>query len=116
MDNRLVHPDILVRNGDTFILGGDTLRAFLSPGHSRGSICYAIDTMLFSGDVLFYQWVGRTDLPGGGGWDKMVESVRRLYAILPEKTIVYPGHGQSTDIGSEKRKNQRISEHGAQKK
>jgi glyoxylase-like metal-dependent hydrolase (beta-lactamase superfamily II) len=114
--DRKVHPDIFVKDGDTFLFGGDTLRAFLSPGHSRGSICYAIDTMLFSGDVLFYRTVGRTDLPGGGGWDKLVESVRRLYRIMSEKTIVYPGHGPATDIGSEKRENPRVSEHGAQKK
>jgi hydroxyacylglutathione hydrolase len=114
--HRMVHPDIFVEDGDIFLFGGDTLRAFLSPGHSRGSICYDIDTMLFSGDVLFYRRVGRADLAGGGGWDKLVESVRRLYLILPEKTIVYPGHGQSTDIGSEKRENPWVSEHGAQRK
>jgi glyoxylase-like metal-dependent hydrolase (beta-lactamase superfamily II) len=72
--------------------------------------------MLFSGDVLSYRSVGRTDLPGGGGWERMVESVRRLYTILSEKTIVYPGHGQTTDIASEKRNNPRVSEHSAQKK
>ncbi len=114
--HRKVRADIIVKDGDAFVLGGDTLRAILSPGHSRGSICYAIDTMLFSGDVLFYRRVGRADLPGGGGWDKLVESVRRLYTILPAKTIVYPGHGQSTDIGSEKRENPRVSEYRAEKK
>ena len=114
--SRMVHPDIFVEDGDAFLFGDDTLRAFISPGHSRGSVCYAIDTMLFSGDVLFYRGVGRADLPGGGGWDKLVGSVRRLYRILPDKTIVYPGHGQPTDIGSEKRENPRVSEHGAHKK
>jgi glyoxylase-like metal-dependent hydrolase (beta-lactamase superfamily II) len=113
---RMVHPDIFVKDGDRYPFGGDTLRAILSPGHSRGSICYAIGTMLFTGDVLFYRRVGRTDLPGAGGWDKLVESVLRLYTMLPEETIVYPGHGQASDIGSEKRENPRVSGHDVNKK
>jgi len=111
-----VQPEVFVKGGDVILLGSDTVRAILSPGHSRGSICFAVDTMLFSGDVLFNGSVGRTDLPGGGGWDSLVVSVRRLYASLPDESIVYPGHGPPTILGTEKRENPRISERQAQRR
>jgi len=72
--------------------------------------------MLFSGDVLMYRSVGRTDLAGTGAWEKMVESVRRLYSSLPDAAIVYPGHGQTTDIGSEKIQNPKISQESVPRK
>ncbi len=107
-------PAMFVKDGDVFQLGDAEIRAFLSPGHSRGSVCYQAGKMLFSGDVLFYRNVGRTDLAGSGGWDAIVKSVRRLYSTLPDDTLVYPGHGQSTDIGSEKNQNPRVSQNSAQ--
>ncbi len=108
-------PAVFVKDGDVFQLGDARIRAFLSPGHSRGSLCFHAGKMLFSGDVLFYRSVGRTDLAGGGGWEAIVRSVRRLYSTLPDDTIVYPGHGQSTDIGSEKNQNPKVSQHSAQR-
>lgn len=101
-------PDIYVEDNQIFKLGKNEIRAILSPGHSRGSICYYAGNMLFSGDVLFYRSVGRTDAPGMS-WEKIVESVRRLYAELPDSTVVYPGHEQLTDIGSEKKFNSRVT-------
>jgi glyoxylase-like metal-dependent hydrolase (beta-lactamase superfamily II) len=107
-------PAIVVKDSDVFRLGDAEIRAFLSPGHSRGSVCYQAGKMLFSGDVLFYRNVGRTDLAGSGGWDAIVKSVHRLYSSLPDDTTVYPGHGQSTDIGSEKNQNPKVSLHSTQ--
>jgi glyoxylase-like metal-dependent hydrolase (beta-lactamase superfamily II) len=66
-----------------------------------------VEDVLFSGDVLFYRQVGRTDLLGGSE-ENLIKSVRRLYNELPEKTKVYPGHGEFTDIGTEKVKNEKI--------
>jgi glyoxylase-like metal-dependent hydrolase (beta-lactamase superfamily II) len=63
--------------------------------------------MLFSGDVLFKRRVGRTDLLHGSP-DEMILSVRKLYNVLPDETIVYPAHGEYTDIGSEKNENSEI--------
>ena len=63
---------------------------------------------MFSGDVLFHRRVGRTDLPDGSKAE-IISSVRRLYAELPEETLVCPGHGEFTDIGSEKRYNQEVT-------
>ncbi len=101
-------PDIYLEDNQIYKLGNLEIRTFLSPGHSSGSICFLVRDVLFSGDVLFYRQVGRTDLMGGSKED-IVRSVRRLYAELPEATKVYPGHGEFTDIGSEKEKNEEVT-------
>jgi glyoxylase-like metal-dependent hydrolase (beta-lactamase superfamily II) len=66
-----------------------------------------VEDVLFSGDVLFHRQVGRTDLLGGSK-ERLVESVRKLYAELPDTTKVYPGHGEFADIGTEKAKNEEV--------
>ena len=102
-------PDIYLEDNQTYKLGNLEIRSILSPGHSRGSICFLIRDALFSGDVLFYRQVGRTDLLGGSKED-IIYSVQRLYRELPKTTKVYPGHGGYTDIGLEKRNNEEVSE------
>lgn len=74
-----------------------------TPGHTPGSVClyWPEDNMLLSGDTLFRMGYGRTDLPGGD-WGRMIDSLERLFA-LPASTRVYPGHGDFTTIGAEKR-------------
>ncbi len=105
---RLSSPDESIADGQVFRLGNLAIQAFLSPGHSRGSICFVVGDALFSGDVLFYRRVGRTDLPGSGGRPAIETSVQRLYAMLPDETTVYPGHGHFTEIGIEKMANEQI--------
>ena len=100
-------PDILIEDGQELPLGHFTIKAIHSPGHSPGSVCYLVDRKLFSGDVLFYRTVGRTDVQNSSRQDQ-IKSVQRLYAMLPDSTPVYPGHGQFTDISSEKTLNSRI--------
>ncbi len=102
-------PDVFVGDNQIYKLGHLKRRTLLSPGHSRGSICYHAGNVLFSGDVLFHRTVGRTDLPMSGGKEGIVRSVRRLYTLLPDETIVYPGHGRFTDIGSEKKENKKVT-------
>jgi hydroxyacylglutathione hydrolase len=102
-------PDIFLEDNQTYKVGNIEVRTIFSPGHSRGSVCYYAGNVLFSGDVLFYRSVGRTDLEGMS-WESLVRSVRRLYSLLPDETVVYPGHGQFTTIGSEKKYNARIAE------
>lgn len=103
-----VKSDIYLEDNQTYTLGNLEIRTFLSPGHSAGSICYHVGDVLFSGDVLFYRRVGRTDLLGGSK-KNIVKSVRRLYSELPDTTKVYPGHGEFTDIGTEKMENEEVS-------
>ncbi len=100
-------PDIYLEDNQMYTLGNLKIKTIFSPGHSKGSICFHVDDALFSGDVLFQRRVGRTDLLGGSKED-IIQSVQRLYRELPEMTKVYPGHGEFTDIGSEKRYNKEV--------
>ena len=104
-------PDIFVEDNQIFRLGFMEIRTIHCPGHSNGGICYYAGNILFSGDVLFYRTVGRTDTQHGSREDQ-IKSVRKLYELFPDSTIVYPGHGQFTDIGSEKIENSRITVDG----
>jgi glyoxylase-like metal-dependent hydrolase (beta-lactamase superfamily II) len=99
--------DINLEDNQIYKLGELEIRTIFSPGHSAGSICFHVGNVLFSGDVLFQRRVGRTDLLGGSK-ENIAKSVQRLYAELPDTTKVYPGHGEFTDIGSEKRENEEV--------
>lgn len=80
-------------SGDAFLYINDiTIRAFHTPGHSKGSVSYLIDNRLFSGDLVFYGSYGRVDLYGGD-FETIVRSIRSLNN-LPKDTLIYPGHGQ----------------------
>jgi hydroxyacylglutathione hydrolase len=95
-----------LREGDAIRLGSDELKVLFTPGHSPGHICFYCQAQQFliGGDVLFKMGIGRTDLPGGH-FDTLMNSIRTRLFVLPDKTIVYPGHGESTDIGFEKTHN-----------
>lgn len=77
-----------------------------TPGHSPGSVSFlfADEGFIISGDVLFQQGIGRTDLPGGS-MEQIIKSIRQQLYVLDENYIIYPGHGPSTTIGAEKRNN-----------
>ena len=94
-------PDVLPNGGETLTCGGYEFEVLHLPGHTLGSVGFydKANRQLFVGDTLFYQTIGRTDL--GGSSDKMKTSLARL-SQLPPKTVVYPGHGLSTTIESEK--------------
>jgi len=102
-------PEIELADNQIYKLGDLEIKTFLSPGHSRGSICFYANGILLSGDVLFFRTVGRTDLPKSGSKEDIIKSVRRLYNTLPDETKVYPGHGQFTYIGTEKKENKKVS-------
>jgi glyoxylase-like metal-dependent hydrolase (beta-lactamase superfamily II) len=99
-------PDILLREGDVIEEAGVRLQVLHTPGHTLGGIClYAeVDNLVFAGDTLFADSVGRTDFPGGDT-EQLIESIRTKLLLLPDKTAVYPGHGMRTTIGREKRAN-----------
>jgi len=100
-------PDVLLEDEQVYSLGDLKITALHSPGHSRGSICFHVGNALFSGDVLFCRSVGHTGFMNGS-MEQLTASVRRLYGELPDETVVYPGHGEFTDIGSEKTGNEVI--------
>ena len=80
------------------------IKIFYTPGHSKGSLSYYIDGMLFSGDTLFYRSIGRTDFYDGD-YDTLINSIKTNFFTLPEDTVVYPGHGPKTSIQLEKNYN-----------
>ncbi|MBS6062947.1 MBL fold metallo-hydrolase [Criibacterium bergeronii] len=92
-----------VKDGDAITLGNEILKFIETPGHTRGSMCIFTDNKLFSGDTLFQGSIGRTDLPTGS-FDMMNTSLKKL-SKLDDTIEVYPGHGQPTTIGIEKRTN-----------
>lgn len=94
---------ILLKGGDTILLGSDELKVIEAPGHSPGHICFycAKQNFLIGGDVLFQRSIGRTDLPGGNH-QQLLNSIRQQLFVLPDETVVYSGHGDTTTIGEEK--------------
>jgi hydroxyacylglutathione hydrolase len=95
-----------LEDGDRINLDDDKLKVILAPGHSPGSVCLYCEAQKFliGGDVLFYESIGRTDLPGGNH-EQLLQSIHEQLFKLPDETIVYPGHGPETTIGHEKKFN-----------
>ena len=95
-----------IKDGQILELAGMTIRAIHTPGHTIGGCCYYIESehVLFSGDTLFHDSVGRTDFPTGSQ-SQLVRSSREKRLGLPEETVVCPGHMSETTIGHEKKYN-----------
>jgi hydroxyacylglutathione hydrolase len=99
--------DRLVREGDVLEHAGITLEVLEVPGHSPGHVVFvhrARPIRVFGGDVLFQGSIGRTDFPGGDA-NLLVTGIREKLFVLPDDTVVYPGHGERTTIGAEKHTN-----------
>jgi glyoxylase-like metal-dependent hydrolase (beta-lactamase superfamily II) len=86
----------------TISFGTTDLVVLHVPGHSRGSVAFYCrsDKTVFTGDALFAGSIGRTDLPGGN-YETLINSIRKKLFTLPADTVVYPGHGNETTIGTE---------------
>jgi len=105
--------DRFLTDGESITVGQDTVKVVHTPGHSPGSISLAGNGYVLTGDALFNQSIGRTDLPGGD-LDTLVHSITERLFSLDDDTIVYPGHGPETSIGDEKLANPfvgRVSKH-----
>jgi glyoxylase-like metal-dependent hydrolase (beta-lactamase superfamily II) len=98
----------LDRDGDKIELGGMTVAVDHTPGHTRGSVVFRVadgpSDLVFTGDTLFKQSIGRTDLQGGSGRDLYTSIVEKLL-VLDDDTVVLPGHGPKSTIGAERRTN-----------
>ncbi len=99
-------PENFVEENDTIAFGNASLKVIYAPGHADGSICLYCeeDHFLISGDVLFRDSIGRTDLPTGN-YDKLRETIITKLFSLPDETLVFSGHGPHTTIGYEKKNN-----------
>jgi len=84
-----------------FKIGDETIKVIKSPGHTRGGICFHYKNYLFTGDSLFRETIGRTDLPTADH-DTLIESIKTILNTFDENTICYPGHGHFTTIAHER--------------
>lgn len=103
-------PETFLPESGSIALGDNALQLIFAPGHSPAHLCFysEADRFLIGGDVLFYQSIGRTDLPGGDH-AQLLENIRTKLFVLPDDCVVYPGHGPQTTIGHEKRFNPFLS-------
>ncbi|MCX6167178.1 MAG: MBL fold metallo-hydrolase [Sphingobacteriales bacterium] len=99
-------PKTFLSESGKIAFGQSELELIFAPGHSPGHLCFhsSVDNFLIGGDVLFYQSIGRTDLPGGNH-QQLLDNIKHKLFNLPNDCVVYPGHGPSTQIGFEKAHN-----------
>ena len=109
--------DTVLEDSTGLSFSGTTVNVFHTPGHTPGSVCFYIKNLttsgkdlLFSGDTLFRNSIGRTDFPGGDG-RKIIESIKTKLLVLPDETVVYPGHDAPTSIAAEKKFNPFLKVH-----
>jgi hydroxyacylglutathione hydrolase len=99
-------PSIILEDGMQLNLGDFTFKVFHTPGHSLGHVIYRLDQekLVFCGDLIFMQSVGRTDLPGGS-WEILLQSIQENILTLPDEYRLLPGHGPETSVGQERKSN-----------
>ena len=96
-----IHADVFLKEGDVLNIGDVSIKVIHTPGHTKGSCCFMCETepVIFSGDTMFKDGVGRTDLYGGD-YNTLLASLRRLKAFGDNYKIC-PGHGEDTTLGEE---------------
>jgi len=99
-------PDQWITAGDKFTLDDEEIAVLATPGHTQGGLSFYIATsgVVFTGDTLFAGSVGRTDMMGGDH-EALIEAINTQLMVLPDETLVVPGHGPTTTIGDERRNN-----------
>ena len=107
MDQRKLKPDVLLIGGERIEFGECAFTVIHTPGHTKGGVSFHSpeERIIFAGDELFRLSVGRWDLPGGN-YNTLMETIRAVFVPLPDATVVYPGHGDSTTIGFERTYNE----------
>lgn len=104
--SQVPEPKRFLEDNETIQWGNSTLKVLYTPGHAAGSVCFYNQDQHFviTGDVLFKDTIGRTDLPSGD-FNQLMTSIKTKLFTLPQETIVYPGHGPETSIGYEMENN-----------
>lgn len=99
-------PDYFFKDKEEFEAAGLNWQVIYTPGHTEGGVCYYLkdEEIIFSGDTLFYESIGRTDLPTGNH-GMLLESINNRLMVMSDETEVYPGHGRPTTIGHERKFN-----------
>lgn len=103
------HPEIdkYIDENEEIYLGKNKIQVIHLPGHTQGGVGYLVDGMLFAGDSIFLESVGRTDLPGGNH-KQLIESIKNKIFSLDGDTILYVGHGTNTTVEHEKKYNEYV--------
>jgi hydroxyacylglutathione hydrolase len=97
-------PDRLLHEGDSIEISSMSFSVIHTPGHTPGSICLLTGDKVFTGDTLFRKGIGTTLMPGSNR-RQLIDSIQTKLMVLPDNTIIYPGHGRETTIGAERRDN-----------
>jgi glyoxylase-like metal-dependent hydrolase (beta-lactamase superfamily II) len=97
-------PDRVLKGGDSIDVGDLHFLVLHTPGHTAGGICLLGHGVVFTGDTLFNYGIGRTDFPGGSH-RQLLDSIHTKLMVLPDNTVVYPGHGPESTISAERRGN-----------
>ncbi|MEG1159160.1 MAG: MBL fold metallo-hydrolase [Acidaminococcaceae bacterium] len=96
--------DKFFTDGEVLQLAGLEFKVFATPGHSKGGVCLLCEDVVFCGDTIFAESIGRTDLPGGS-YPEILQSIKEKILVLPDATKLLPGHGPATSVGWERRRN-----------
>ncbi|MGN1153311.1 MAG: MBL fold metallo-hydrolase [Candidatus Gastranaerophilaceae bacterium] len=101
------HPEIdkYIDEGEEIYLGNTKIEVIHLPGHTQGGVGYLVNGMLFSGDTIFLESIGRTDLIGGNH-SQLVQTIKDKIFTLDGDTIIYVGHGTNTTVEHEKKYNE----------
>jgi hydroxyacylglutathione hydrolase len=94
----------LLKDGDTISFGTETIHIIHTPGHTPGGICLRINKILFTGDTLFHNSIGRSDFPYGDG-KALIRGITERLVPLGDDVTIYPGHGEKSTIGWERKNN-----------
>jgi glyoxylase-like metal-dependent hydrolase (beta-lactamase superfamily II) len=95
-----LRPEILLEDGEEVSFGNLTLKVLHTPGHTSGSLCFLVGKYLISGDTIFPGGPGKTNSPTD--LKRIIESITSKIFVLPDDTVIYPGHGDSTILKKEK--------------
>ena len=104
MDAAFAPADKIFKDGETVTEAGLDFKVLATPGHTRGGVCLVCGDVVFCGDTVFAESIGRTDLPGGS-YKQILDSIKTKLLVLPDETKLLPGHGPATTVGWERRRN-----------
>ena len=96
--------DYFFKEGEDVTIAGMTFKVYATPGHTKGGVCLHIEDIVFAGDTVFCESIGRTDFPGGS-YKQIIESIKTKILVLDDDTRLLPGHGPATTVAWERKRN-----------
>lgn len=103
-DVKIPHISKYIDENSEIFIGNEKVQVITTAGHTKGGVCYFVDNKLFSGDTIFQESIGRTDLPGGS-YEQIAQSVKKVLEMFADDVKIYPGHGDFTTVAHEKKYN-----------